>query len=254
MHLIDLNCDLGESYGRFSIGNDTEIMPYISSCNIACGFHAGDPLTIKKTIALALKHRVKIGAHPSFPDLQGFGRRKMNVPQEELLALMQFQIGAMKSMVEIQGGQLHHVKPHGALYNMAAEDPDIAQVIVNAVQSVDENLFLVGPAENAMARIAQQHGISYIAECFADRRYTDDLKLVGRDHLKAMIEDPQEAVRQVLDIVLRQQVSTIDGTVKKITAQTVCIHGDQPKAVDFAKQLHASLVGHDVEIGAVDHG
>ncbi len=250
MHTIDLNCDLGESYGRFSIGNDSEIMPFISSCNIACGYHGGDPLTIKKTIALALKHQVKIGAHPSLPDLQGFGRRNMYVPSEELLAMMQYQIGAMKSMVEMQGGQLHHVKPHGALYNMAADDPDIAQVIVNAVQSVDEKLSLVGPAENPMAEIARQHRVSFIAECFADRRYTGDLKLVNRNQPDAMIEDPQEAVRQVLDIVLHQQLKTIDGGIKKMKAQTVCIHGDQPQAVAFAKQLHSALVGHSVEIGA----
>jgi len=252
MKKVDLNCDMGESYGRFKIGTDQEVMPYISSCNIACGFHGGDPHTIQKTIELALDHGVSIGAHPSFPDLMGFGRRIMDVGAKELKALMIYQIAALKGMTEALGGKLTHVKPHGALYNMAAKEESLAKVIMEAVKIVDPKLKYFGPSMSNLAILAGRLGLSYVHEVFSDRRYNENLSLVSRKQSRALIEKEEHIWAQVEKMVLHEQVLTVNGKIKNIKAETICIHGDKANAGQIAKMLHRKLLGAGVEICAWD--
>jgi UPF0271 protein len=246
---IDLNCDMGESYGRFKIGNDALVMQYISSCNIACGYHGGDPLTIMETIELAIKHQVKIGAHPGFPDLQGFGRRSMKIPESELMAMMQYQIAALKGMTEAAGGQLHHVKPHGALYNMAAKNKSIAMAIAKAILSIDRNLVLYGPPGSQLSESATVHGLSFKNEVFADRNYHDDLSLVNRTHSEALITDWQSMFQHIHRMLSAGKVKTITGTLKNIKADTICIHGDKPDAGEVSRYLSENLTAAGFQVG-----
>jgi UPF0271 protein len=239
---VDLNCDMGESYGRFKIGNDAEVMKHITSCNIACGFHGGDPLTIQHTIADALKSNVNIGAHPSFPDLQGFGRREMSIQEEELVAIIKYQIAAVKGMVEAAGEQLVHVKPHGALYNLAARDMTTALAVVEAIRGIDENLTLFGPPNSCLARAAGKGGLSFWNEVFADRNYNDDLSLVSRQEHNALIKDKHQMYEHVERMLLTGKVKTIEGNLKDIKADTICIHGDQPGAAEVAAFLIDNLL------------
>jgi UPF0271 protein len=245
---IDLNCDLGESYGRFKIGQDTMIMPWITSCNIACGFHGGDPLTIQKTIDLALENNVQIGAHPSYPDLLGFGRRQMNLQYNDLKSLMMYQISAIKGMVEAAGGRLKHVKPHGALYNVMAVDRNVALCIIDAIGQIDPLLVLVGPAGRDWYHIAQTHKCLAVKEIFSDRNYKSDLTLVPRTEKYAMIDAVRLRVEHVKRMVIDQKVKTNNGSFVLIQGDTVCIHGDHPSAVETAKQLHSGLTDHGIII------
>lgn len=241
MNQIDINCDMGESYGRFQIGNDAAIMPYITSCNIACGYHGGDPLTIERTIKLALKHGVKIGAHPSYPDLSGFGRRNMTLPKEELKALIKYQIAALKGMVESLGAKLTYVKPHGALYNTAASEITEATTIIQAIQAIDPNLILLGLAGSVMEKAAQYNDMRFAAEAFADRTYTAEGKLMNRHRPNAVIHNPATAAKQVLSIVKDQQVISNENTPVAVTAHSVCIHGDNPQAVEILQKIEHAL-------------
>ncbi|RMG27930.1 MAG: LamB/YcsF family protein [Bacteroidetes bacterium] len=246
--LIDLNCDMGESYGRFQIGNDEAIFPYISSSNIACGFHGGDPLHIENTIRLALKHRVRIGAHPSYPDLSGFGRRKMHLPAAELEAVVKYQVAALKGMVESHGATLAYVKPHGALYNTAADEEETCRLIISAIQALDPRLALMGLAGSTMEQVARQQGIEFIAEAFADRTYTPQGRLLPRSQPHAVIYEPEQAVKQVLDIALRQHVLSAGGLMVPVHAQSICIHGDNPAAVPILQALHAAFETHHIQL------
>ncbi len=235
---IDLNCDMGESYGNYKIGNDDRVMPYITSCNVACGFHGGDPLQIEKTIKNALKHGLQIGAHPGFPDLQGFGRRKMRVPADELRAIVKYQIAAIKGITESLGGKLTYVKPHGALYNMAADDAKIAKSIVQAIQEIGENLAFMGLAGSAsMKETAKKAGIRFIAEAFADRRYTPNGRLQSRSIEGAVIHDAEKAAAQVLALAKDKQLISSENTIIKLEAQSICIHGDNPKVEDILQAI-----------------
>ncbi|MDX1476186.1 MAG: 5-oxoprolinase subunit PxpA [Saprospiraceae bacterium] len=243
---IDINCDMGESYGRFELGDDAAIFPYITSCNVACGMHGGDPLTIDRTIRNALTHGVQIGAHPAFPDLMGFGRRTMHLPADELQALVKYQIAAVKGMTESVGGRLRYVKPHGALYNLAADDPDTSRVILQAMQEIDAELTLMGMAGSITEQVAREHGASFVAEAFADRRYTDTGRLVSRSQAGAVISDPAEAVQQVINIVTQAHVVSHNGVQVPVHAQTICIHGDNPAATAILQAIDAALVKHNV--------
>ncbi len=245
---IDLNCDMGESYGRFKIGNDEVVMQYISSCNIACGFHGGDPLTIQRTIGLAMKNGVKIGAHPGFPDLQGFGRRLMQLPREELYAIIQYQVAAVKGMTEAAGGQLYHVKPHGALYNMAGKDDQMAEIIVKAILSIDSDLVLYGPPNSSLTKKAEAFDLVCKNEVFADRNYNDDLSLVNRKKSEALIHGVQEMFEHVHRMLREGKVKTVSGILKHIEAQTICIHGDKQNAGEVAKYLSENLQAAGFEI------
>lgn len=234
---IDLNCDLGESFGAYKIGNDEAIMPYISSANIACGFHAGDPLTIEKTIQLALKYDVGIGAHPGYPDMEGFGRREMRLSHEELRASILYQVGAVKSMAEASGGRLQHVKPHGALYNLAAIDIEIAKIIAKTIKEIDESIVLVGLSGSELIRAAKEIGITSASEVFADRAYNNNGTLVSRNLEGATIHDTKLVTHRTIKMIKQGIVETITGKIIPIQADTICIHGDNEKALEFVINL-----------------
>ncbi len=234
---IDLNCDLGESYGKHTSLYDAEIMPYLSSCNIACGFHSGDPLTIERTIKMALEQGVAIGAHPAFPDLQGFGRRRMLMPAEELTAVVRYQVAALKGMVEALGGQLHHVKLHGALYNLAAKDETTAQACLTAIKSIDEKLKVYGLSGSVMGDIATKSGLSFVHEVFADRAYEADASLRSRQLEGAVLVDEKQVLQQVKMMVQQGQVMSHNGQTLAIQADTLCLHSDTPGSARLAQLI-----------------
>ena len=238
---IDLNCDMGESFYEKKVGNDEAIMPYITSCNVACGFHGGDPKTIIKTIELAIKNNVKVGAHPSLYDLEGFGRRRMKINEGELISLLIYQISSLYGITKYLGTNLHHVKVHRALYNMASEDDQIARLIVNTVSKIDPNLKIYGPSMLKWRIIAEEGGLEYVSEVFSDRNYNDDLTLVDRKNQNAIINNKDLGVEHVMRMVKQNKVKTINGNYKEIKAQTVCIHGDQKHAVSFAQNISEEL-------------
>ena len=235
---IDINCDMGESYYDKRTGNDSKIMPYISSCNIACGFHGGDPLTIRKTIELAIQNNVKIGAHPSYFDLEGFGRRKITLDSDELESIILYQVSALKGITESYGIKLHHVKTHGALYNMASIDNNIAETIVQTIKKIDPELKLYGPSKMKWKEISEKHNIKYISEVFSDRNYNDDLSLVDRNNKNSMITDISDSIEHLSRIINQGKVKTINNKLIDIDVDTVCIHGDQPNAFIFAKTIY----------------
>jgi UPF0271 protein len=250
MKCIDLNCDMGESFGAWKLGDDAEIMPLITSANVAAGFHAGDPGTIRETVRLAVKHGVSIGAHPSLPDLAGFGRREMKVSAREVYDLVLYQSGAVAAFVRAAGTKLHHVKPHGALYNMAAKDAALADAIAAAVKDFGDGTLLYGLAGSAMVDAARRHGVRAIEEVFADRSYQPDGSLTPRDQPGAMIVDESAAVDQVVSMIERGTVRSLAGQVVPVTAGTLCLHGDQPGAVGFARALRSALADRGISIAA----
>lgn len=239
--MIDINCDMGESFGAYIIGNDEAIFPYISSCNIACGGHAGDPLHIDRTLRLAVKYGVRIGAHPGFPDLQGFGRRPLQMSAEELDASIRYQVSALKGMAESVGGKIWYVKPHGALYNMASKDPEICHIVVHAIASLEIKLALMGLAGSHMGDIAHEQGLDYIAEAFADRAYESNGLLRSRALEGAVLSDPVKAAEQVVSISVDGMVKTYDGSDLEIRADSFCIHGDNPAAIPILKEIERQL-------------
>jgi len=243
---IDLNCDMGESYGQFKIGNDDKIFPYITSCNVACGFHGGDPLHIETTIKKALEHGVKVGAHPSYPDLAGFGRRKMELPKAELKAVLKYQISALKGMTESLGGRLGYVKPHGALYNAAANSETDSLTIIEAVREVDSNLILMGLAGSTTEEVASQEQMPFVAEAFADRKYLADGKLMPRARAGSVLNDPALAAEQVLSIVQHHKVKSDTGVAVNISAQSICIHGDNAAAVIILQAIDRAFEQNDI--------
>lgn len=247
---IDLNADMGESFDAWHTGNDAELMPYLTSANIACGFHAGDPLTIEKTIALAFRHQVAIGAHPSLPDLEGFGRRRMNISGEDACRLVLYQSGAVRAFAEAQGGYLHHVKLHGALYNMAAESEEISLGVVQAIKKLGNEPMLYALSGSVTENIALNEGLRVAREIFADRRYLASGHLAPRHLANALIQDPSESVRQILSILQDQGCPTINGGKITLQADTLCIHGDNPDCVAFVKQLRLALENSGIGISA----
>lgn len=239
--VIDLNCDMGESYGAWHMGNDDAILQFVSSANVACGFHGGDPSTMRKTVAAAISNNVAIGAHPSLPDLVGFGRRVMQITPQEAYDMVVYQVGALAAVAATQGTRLHHVKAHGALYNMAAKDAALSQAICRAVRDVDADLVLYGLAGSHLIQAAQDLGLKAASEVFADRSYQDDGSLTPRSQPGAMIEDVDTAVAQVLHMVQERVVRSVNGRDVPVQADTLCIHGDQPSALVFAQTLRDAL-------------
>lgn len=238
---IDLNCDMGESYGRYRIGNDDLVFPHITSTNVAAGFHGGDPWHIEQTIQKAIKHQVQIGAHPGYPDLQGFGRRNMQIPAAELKSIVKYQVAAIKGLVESHGTRLKYVKPHGALYNTMAKNEQEATTVVEAILSIDPKLKVMGLAGSLVEAVVQQKGGQFIAEAFADRRYNADGSLQSRTTLGAVLDNPNDIAQQVLSIVRDQQAITIDGAIVPIQAQSICIHGDNPAVIPILSAITAAL-------------
>lgn len=251
MASIDLNCDMGESFGAWEMGNDTELMNYVSSINVACGFHAGDASTMRKTVQMAQEKNVAIGAHPSFPDLQGFGRRNMSLSPQEVFDIVLYQVSALKGICEAFGEKLHHVKPHGALYNLAAKDSKVAGSIAEAVRKIDSNLVFYGLSGSFLITESEKLGLKTASEVFADRTYQQDGTLTPRNQSNALIDSTEESLKQVLQMILNKTVTAVNGEVIPITAETICIHGDDKNAVNFAKTIYQCLQEKDIEIKAI---
>ena len=248
MPVIDLNCDLGESFGAYKMGLDEEVLPYVTSANIACGFHGGDPLVMEKTVALCKKYGVRAGAHPGFPDLVGFGRRNMSLSPKEVKASVMYQLGALKAFCSGAGIRLCHLKPHGALYNMAAKDYELAKAICQAVKEADDSLILLALSGSEMLRAAKDTGLFAASEVFADRAYQNDGSLVPRNREGALIEDEDLAVRRVIRMAKEGVVEAIDGSTVSIKADSVCVHGDGAKALEFVKKIRKGLLEAGVEV------
>jgi 5-oxoprolinase (ATP-hydrolysing) subunit A len=245
---VDLNCDMGESFGAFVIGQDAMLMEYISSVNIACGFHGGDPSVMKATVSQAIEKGLAIGAHPGYPDLQGFGRREMKISPDEVYDLILYQVGALMAFVKAGGTHLHHVKPHGALYNSAAKDAKLALAIAQAVKDVDSNLFLVGLSGSELINAANLLGLKVVSEVFADRTYQDDGSLTSRSLHQALITDQNVAAAQVLDMVLNKKVRTVTGKMLPIRPDSICIHGDGKQALPLTIKIVSTLKEHGISI------
>jgi UPF0271 protein len=245
MLTIDINCDMGEG-----IGNDEAIMPFISSANIACGYHAGDEETIKQTIEFAIKNNIVIGAHPSFPDRKNFGRTDMHLPADEIYDLVFLQLRTIDKIVKRKNEKLHHVKPHGALYNMSAKDPQIAKTIAQAVKDFDDELILFGLSGSQSIEQAKLINLKTANEVFADRTYQDDGSLTPRSKANALIEDLDKSVHQTLQMIKEKTVTSVNGKTILINADTICIHGDGKNAVDFVRMIHQTLKKEGIEIKA----
>lgn len=245
---VDLNSDLGEGFGIYKSGNDEEIMKSVTSVNIACGFHAGDPLTMEKSVDLAIKYDVAIGAHPGLPDLMGFGRREMKITPQEAKAYVTYQVGALMAFIHAHGGILHHVKPHGALYNMAARDYNLAIAIAEAVKSIDRDLILVGLADSQILKAANEVGIRGASEAFADRAYLPSGELAPRGIKGAVITDVKEISERALEMVKNGSVKAIDGSLIKIKVDTICVHSDTPESLNIVKKLRETFYSNGIEV------
>ena len=245
---VDLNCDMGESFGAYHIGADDEVFPHITSANVACGFHGGDPTVMRRTVAQAKQHGVAVGAHPGFPDLIGFGRRNMDVAPDDVYDLMVYQIGALLGVALAAGVELQHVKAHGALYNMAAVKQDLAAAIARAVRDVDRQLVLFGLPGSFLITEGESLGLTTACEAFADRNYMPDGTLVSRKRADAHVRDAREAAERAVRMVRDGKVRSIDGQEIAIRADTICIHGDGPSAVEFVQALRSAFKQSNVDV------
>jgi 5-oxoprolinase (ATP-hydrolysing) subunit A len=248
---MDLNADLGESYGRWSLGDDEGLVRHITSANVACGFHAGDYAVMEATVALCSRAGVAIGAQPGYPDLQGFGRRPVAMAPDEVESAVRYQIGALEGFCRAHGVELRHVKPHGALYNLAARDAATADAIARAVARFSRDLALFGLASSQLMRAAAEaHGLSYVPEAFADRAYLPDGSLLPRNVPGAVIDDPAAAAAQAVQAAVEGAVTAVDGSRVPISAQTICCHGDTPGAVTIAAAVRQALEQAGVDVAA----
>lgn len=248
---VDINCDMGESFGAYKLGLDEEVIRYITSANIACGWHAGDPLVMDRTVRMAKEHGVGVGAHPGYPDLLGFGRRNMNCSPEEIRNYMVYQIGALRAFCDVHGVKLRHVKPHGNLYLTAVEDENTARPIAEGIVSMDPDLIYVGLAGSKgelMTRIGKEVGLNVVLEAFPDRAYTANGTLVSRRHPGAVIKEPERVTERALKMAAEGKVIAIDGTEIHLRAETLCVHGDTPGAVDLVKQIRELLEREGIEV------
>ncbi len=245
---IDLNADLGESFGAWRMGADAELLGIVSSANVACGFHAGDPLVMRRTLRLARSHGVGIGAHVAYPDLQGFGRRPMQIPPEELEAMLIYQIGALAGLATAEELRVGHVKPHGALNNAACADLDLARTVCRAVAAFDRKLILLAPALSQLAAAGREAGLPVVEELFADRAYLDDGQLVPRSRPDALIHGAEAALAHVLRMLEEQAIVSVNGKRLPVQAGSVCVHGDNAEAVETARRLREGLeaTGHTI--------
>jgi UPF0271 protein len=250
-HTIDLNSDVGESFGNYKLGLDEELIPLISSANVACGYHAGDPSVMRRTISIARQNNVAVGAHPGFPDLMGFGRRYMDVSLQEIKDYLTYQLGAIQAFATAEGVNLQHVKPHGALYNMAVQNLDIWETITETLAEVNPDLILFvlgGSARQELEAIGAKYDIRIAFEFFADRAYNPDGSLVSRKEPGAVIKDYQQATERVLKMVTEGKVLCIDGTETQLEADTICVHGDNPAALQLVQKIRDTLTDTGVEI------
>ena len=253
---VDLNCDMGESFGSWTIGDDAAILPFVSSVNIACGFHAGDPSVMRATVHAAAAHHVAVGAHPGLPDLAGFGRREMAVSPQAVYDMTSYQIGALRGIARAAGVTVNHIKPHGALYNMAAVRSPIANAIALAVHDTDGSLTLVALSGSCLIDAGRATGLRTASEVFADRNYMPDGTLVPRSAPNAIVHDVDEAAARAVRMVQSHRVTAIDGSDVTVLAETICIHGDAPYAALFAQRIRVALAAADIavlSIGAPTH-
>ena len=248
MYQIDLNCDLGESFGNYKIGMDEEVIPLISSANVACGYHASDPVVMQKTIAMTKKFGTAVGAHPGFPDLMGFGRRNLSVSPAEAKAYTLYQLGALEAFCRTQGVKMQHVKPHGALYNMAAKDYDLACGICEAIYEFDKDLIVLALSGGELVRAGQDIGLRTALEFFSDRAYEEDGTLVNRRKEGAVITDEDEAIARVVRMIKENKLTAITGKDISIKADSVCVHGDGVKALEFVKKIREKLTEEQIAI------
>lgn len=245
---IDLNCDMGESFGVYKYGSDEEIIGEITSANIACGWHGGDPMVMEHTMSLCKTHVVQPGAHPGFPDLVGFGRRNMNIAPAQLRGDIIYQIGALQAFAAVQGLKLTHVKPHGNLYNMAAVNEEMALAIISAVKDLDRDLVLVGLSGSLICSLGESAGLQVAHEVFADRGYLPNGQLVPRSRPDALIKSTEEAVSRMVTLLEEGYLAAVDGTKIKLKAQTICLHGDTPQAPQYAAAIRQMLISNGVQI------
>ena len=248
---VDLNCDMGESFGAYEIGADDAVFPFITSANIACGFHGGDPTVMRRTIASAVKHGVAVGAHPGLPDLIGFGRRNMDVSPDDAYDMVVYQVGALLGVARAAGVSVQHVKAHGALYNMAAVKRELATAIAGAVRDVDRELVLFGLPGSFLISEGEAAGLTTACEAFADRNYMSDGTLVSRKRPDAHVHDANEAVSRAIRMVREGKVRSVDGVDVALRADTICLHGDGAHAVEFAQHLRAAFKSDGIEVRAM---
>lgn len=246
--VVDLNSDIGESFGNYKLGMDDEVLQYVTSANIACGFHAGDPLIMEKTVALAASRNVSIGAHPGYPDLMGFGRRDLKATPAEVKAYVTYQLGALMAFAAAHGIHVAHLKAHGAMYNMAAVDYNLARAITDAVHAVDSHVILLALAGSQMVKAAHDAGLMVAEEVFADRAYNEDGTLVARSKPGSMIDDEHVAIARVVRMVTEGKVQAITGNDIAIRADSVCVHGDNPQAVAFVRQIRDELQRQGIDV------
>ncbi len=248
MNKVDLNCDLGESFGSYKLGMDEEVIQYISSANVACGFHASDPLVMAKTVAMAKENHVFVSAHPGYPDLTGFGRRNMNLTPQEVKTMVMYQIGALAAFCKANSMTLQHVKPHGAMYNMAGKDPVLAEAVCEGIYEVNPDYILLAPCSGEMPKAAARTGLRCAKEVFADRAYEEDGSLVARSKPGAVITDENIAIERVLSMVKYGKVAAVTGKEISVEADSVCVHGDGIKAVEFVKRIKERLSAEGILI------
>ena len=250
---VDLNSDLGESFGAYIIGNDEKILEYVSSVNIACGWHAGDPLVMEKTVSMAQTNNVSIGAHPGFLDLLGFGRRNMDISPMELKAYIKYQLGALMAFTTSKNTKIQHVKPHGAMYNMCAKNYALSKAVCEAIYEVDKNIILLGLCNSEMIKAGRDIGLRVANEVFADRAYEDDGTLVPRSKEGSVIHDEVLAINRTIRIIKEGKVASINGNDIPIKAHSICVHGDNPKAIEFVKNIREALLNENIEICSLNN-
>ena len=248
---VDINCDMGESFGAYEIGADDEVLPHVTSANIACGFHGGDPGVMRKTVTAAARHGVAVGAHPSLPDLVGFGRRELNVTPAEAEDMVLYQVAAVAGVAAAEGVKIQHVKPHGALFNLAARSVELSSAIARAVAAFDASLILFGLPGSEILNAGRAAGLRVAAEVFADRAYEPDGLLASRRQPGAVIHDPDVVVARAVRMVKERTVVAIDGSVVALDADTICVHGDTPGSDDLAAKIRAGLEAAGVTVKAI---
>lgn len=249
--IVDLNSDIGESFGTYVLGLDEEVIKHVTSVNIACGWHAGDPIIMENTVREAVKNKVAVGAHPGYPDLMGFGRRNMDISPKEARAYMIYQLGALSGFAAANGTKIQHMKLHGAFYNTASIKPDLAEEVINGILDVDKDIILLALSGTYIANRAKEKGLRVAQEVFADRAYNSDLTLVNRKLPGAVIHDQDFAINRIKKMVLHGKVDTIDGKEIDIVADSICVHGDNPEAVNFVKYIRESLVAEGIKVQAL---
>jgi UPF0271 protein len=248
---LDINCDLGEGTGRSRLSEDLGILKWITSVNVACGMHAGDPHMICRIIESALDSGVMVGAHPGYPDWQGFGRRSMHLSQKEVYELVLYQVSALHGMTSALGGKLHHVKLHGALYNEAAERPELAEAVVRAIADLDEDLTIYALSGSALVQVGLEYGLTVAEEVFADRAYLPNGRLAPRELEGSVLISKEERMEQARQLVLKQSVHTVDGSSIELAADTLCVHSDVPDVIPFLMELHRWAKHNHVDISPV---